>query len=74
MNVASRFRGIVTVGPFLTIVSTFDATSFTGVFEGGDHTISHLTITGGDWLGLFGCLASGDEVRNLAVSACQTVF
>jgi hypothetical protein len=40
---------------------------FVGVFDGNDHTISHLTITGGACVGLFGCLDSGAEVRNLAV-------
>jgi len=45
----------------------FQGTSFTGVFDGNGHTISHLTITGGAYLGLFGRLASGDEVRDLGV-------
>jgi hypothetical protein len=40
---------------------------FAGVFDGNDHTISHLTITSGACVGLFGCLDSGAEVRNLAV-------
>ena len=42
-------------------------TAFSGLFDGGGHTISRMTITGGDYLGLFGRLASGAEVRNLAV-------
>jgi hypothetical protein len=40
---------------------------FAGVFDGNDHTISHLTITSGACVGLFGCLDSGAEVKNLAV-------
>jgi len=40
---------------------------FTGVFDGNGHTISHLTIEGGDYLGLFGQLESTAEVRNLGV-------
>ncbi len=40
---------------------------FTGVFNGNSHVISHLTITGRDYLGLFGQLASGAEVRDLGV-------
>lgn len=40
---------------------------FTGVLEGDGHTIRRLTITGEDYLGLFGELGSGAEVRNLAV-------
>jgi len=45
----------------------FDGTPFTGVFDGNDHTISHLTITSGNYLGLFGRLESGAEVKNLGV-------
>ncbi len=41
--------------------------AFAGVFDGNGHTISHLTVTGGDYLGLFGRLASSAEVRNLAL-------
>ena len=43
--------------------------SFTGVFDGKSHTISHLTIAGGylDYLGLFGYIASSAEVKNLGV-------
>jgi thioredoxin len=42
-------------------------TAFAGVFDGGGYKISRMTITGKDYLGLFGRLASGAEVRNLAV-------
>jgi len=45
----------------------FQGTSFTGVFDGKGHSVSHLTIRGRNCLGLFGCLASGSEVRNLSV-------
>ena len=45
----------------------FDGPGFRGVFDGNRHTISHLTITGKDYLALFGQLASRAEVRNLAV-------
>jgi hypothetical protein len=38
-----------------------------GVFDGNGHAVSHLTIKGGDSLGLFGQLASGAEVKNLGV-------
>jgi hypothetical protein len=46
----------------------FRGIPFVGVLDGNDHTISHLTITGGDCLGLFGELASGAEVRDLGVA------
>ncbi len=45
----------------------FDGTPFSGVFDGDDHTISHLTMNGGGQLGLFGQLASTAEVKNLGV-------
>jgi len=40
---------------------------FTGVFKGNGHTISHLTMEGEGYLGLFGQLGSGAEVRNVGV-------
>jgi hypothetical protein len=40
---------------------------FMGVFDGNAHTISHLTIVGGSYLGLFGQLAFGAWVRDLGV-------
>jgi len=47
----------------------FDATAFSGVLDGNGHTISHLVIRGGwyGYLGLFGYLESGAEVRDLGV-------
>ena len=42
--------------------------SFTGVFTGNGHTISHLTIKGGTYyLGLLGELEPGAEVKDLGV-------
>lgn len=38
---------------------------FTGVFDGNGHKVSHMTITGVGYLGLFGTLSG--EVRNLGV-------
>jgi len=47
---------------------SFQGTSFTGVFDGNGHTISHLTITGAWYLGLFGQVASErGMVKNLGV-------
>ena len=45
----------------------FDGTPFTGVFNGNSHTISHLIVTGGNHLGLFGRLGSRAEVERLGV-------
>jgi hypothetical protein len=45
----------------------FQGTPFTGVLDGNAHTISHLTIKGKDYVGLFGQLGSGAEVKDLGV-------
>ncbi len=42
-------------------------TSFAGVFDGKGHTISNLTIEGQNYLGLFGLVGLGAEVKNLGV-------
>ena len=44
----------------------FQGTSFTGVFNGQGHTISYLTITGENFLGLFGWVEG--EVKDLGVA------
>ncbi len=46
--------------------SQYQGTAFTGVFDGNDHAITHLTIRGRGYLGLFGRLLRG-EVRNLRI-------
>jgi len=43
----------------------FEGTSFTGVFDGNGHTISHLTILGAHYVGLFGWLEG--KVKDLGV-------
>jgi len=40
---------------------------FAGVFDGSGHTISHLTIKGGGYLGLFGQLTAGAEIKDLGL-------
>ena len=47
--------------------SGFQGSSFTGFFDGNGHTISHLTIEGLGFLGLFGRLGFGAEVRDLGL-------
>jgi len=42
---------------------------FAGVFDGNGHTISHLTIVGDRYLGLFGKLDSGANISNLGMEA-----
>jgi len=41
--------------------------TFAGKLDGNGHTISGLTITGEDYLGLFGTLEDGAEVRDLGL-------
>jgi hypothetical protein len=45
----------------------FQGVPFTGVFDGNGHTISNLTITGKDYLGMFGEIGSGAKVMNLGL-------
>jgi hypothetical protein len=40
---------------------------YRGVFDGSGFTISNLTVTGEDYVGLFGCLERGSEVKDLGV-------
>jgi hypothetical protein len=49
------------------VKSYFQGTPFTGVFDGNGHAISNLTVNGGGYLGLFGYLESGAEVKDLGV-------
>ena len=42
-------------------------TPFAGVFDGNGHTVSHLTIRGGSYVGLFGWLDVGAEIKRLGV-------
>ncbi|MHC4508282.1 MAG: GLUG motif-containing protein [Planctomycetota bacterium] len=44
-----------------------DGTPFSGIFDGNGHTVSHLTIMGAEYLGLFGYLGFGAEVKDLGV-------
>ena len=41
--------------------------AFAGVFDGNDHIVSNLTLTGKGNLGMFGYTVSGSEVRDLGV-------
>jgi hypothetical protein len=45
----------------------FNENPFKGIFDGNGHKISHLTINSGEYLGLFGQLAAGAEVKNLGM-------
>ncbi len=51
----------------------YDGTPFTGVFDGNGHVISHLTITGERYLGLFGLVGAGAAVKNLGVVSADII-
>jgi hypothetical protein len=48
---------------------SFQGTPFTGVFDGNNRTISHLVISGDNFLAFFGSLGPGGEIRNLGLEA-----
>jgi hypothetical protein len=67
-------------GPFTTAVIapdtnntnySFEGTAFSGVFDGNGYTISNLIIdtdgAGNDYLGLFGYVGPGGEIKNLSL-------
>ncbi len=51
------------------VQSRFQGTPFTGLFDGNGHAVSHLTVTGVSYLGLFGQLGREAMVFDLAVEA-----
>ena len=56
-----------------TPIGTYDTTDwipvpFSGTFDGGGHTIINLTISGGDYVGLFGYVGQGGTVKNVALT------
>jgi hypothetical protein len=51
----------------------FQGTPFTGVFNGNGHTISHLTIEGSEFVGLFGQTGFGARISNLGLEAVDVV-
>jgi len=52
-------------------VSGFQGTSFTGIFDGNGRTISHLTVAGTSYVGLFGLLYCEARISDLGVEAIQ---
>ncbi len=46
---------------------------FAGTFDGGGHTVSHLTVQGSAHVGLFGLLGTGSRVSNLAVTDANII-
>ena len=67
------FDGAVIATPHVNDATYWFEDPFTGVFNGNGHTIFHLTIIGGSYMGLFGQLgeegSSVGEVKNLGLEA-----
>jgi hypothetical protein len=57
------------IAPDTKSYSGFDGKPFTGLFDGNGHIISNLTIaaSGKDYIGLFGSVDSGGQIRNLCI-------
>jgi rhodanese-related sulfurtransferase len=53
------------------VADNFQGTAFTGVFDGNGHTILHLRITGGGYLGLFGQLGYPASISNLGLEGAE---
>jgi hypothetical protein len=62
---ADLLEGFKPIGTY----SLPDTTSFRGVFDGNSHTISGLAVNrpATDYVGLFGCVGVGGQVRNLGL-------
>jgi hypothetical protein len=60
------------IGTLIGDVEDFEGTAFSGYFNGNGHTISGLTISGGNnnYIGLFGYIHTG-EVENLKLTSCN---
>jgi hypothetical protein len=56
-------------GVEFNLIGVSPAKSFTGTFDGNNHTISNFTYTSPttDYVGLFGTLSSGGQVKNLGL-------
>ena len=55
-----------------TPIGKDDNKAYTGTFDGGDHTITGLTVTTSDqYAGLFGYIGSGGTVKNVVLEGVQ---
>src|SRR5690606_31253106 len=63
-------KGFIPIGRDTSLYdSTFDGDKFSGSFDGGQHTISGLTINRGNeyHVGLFGGVATGSAITDLTL-------
>ena len=65
-------KNIDLTGKEWTPIGTDHRNSYTGTFDGGNHTISGLTVTGSDqWAGLFGYIDKDGTVKNVVLENVQ---
>lgn len=66
-----RIFSTTIIAPDTSSVYGFQGTAFTGVFDGSDFIISNITINNNccsrNYLGLFGIIGAGGEVKNLDI-------
>ena len=64
--------GDITLTEEWTPIGTSFSNSYTGTFDGGNHTITGLTVTGSnEYAGLFGYIGSGGKVKNVVLEGVQ---
>ncbi len=61
------------IAPDTSSDTYYQGTAFGGVFDGGGHKLSHLTITGDSYLGLFGQLTDGAQVHDLGIEDANVI-
>ena len=65
-------KDIDLTGTTWTPIGTSFSNSYTGTFDGGNHTITGLTVTGSnEYAGLFGYIGSGGKVKNVVLEGVQ---
>jgi hypothetical protein len=60
-------KAVIAPASLVSAYPYVQGTPFTGVFDGAGHTISRMTIRGDSYLGLFGQVGSGAEIKDLGV-------
>lgn len=69
----TAFETAVIAADVDAITPHYEGTPFAGVLNGGGHVISNLTIQGRSYLGLFGKLERGAEIRRLGIVDANVV-
>ncbi len=74
INLTGRTYTMAPISPDTSTSYGYQGNTFTGNFDGNGYKISNLTVnttTGSDYLGLFGYLATGAEIKNLGIEDCN---